>query len=149
MWSAEFSQTAQCPCDQDIVLSGKILLITSNLPSLCMYSMIWHDSHTARTKFRCHFNGALHFTLQVLHGNVLCHLAISAPSMPIICRSNTIIPLVTYMTRAWFSMAFQWCSWICMKSTVWESMTHLLTTSIQSRPICWCHALISWQSSSS
>ena len=49
MGSVEFSQTAQRPCDQDVVLSGKIPLITSNLPSLSMYSMIQHGSYTART----------------------------------------------------------------------------------------------------
>ena len=49
MGSVKISQTAQCPCEQDIVLSGKILLITSNLPSLCMHSMIWHESYIART----------------------------------------------------------------------------------------------------
>ena len=51
MWSAGFSQTAQCLGRKDIVLSGKIPLITSNLPSLCMRSMIWNESHTARTEF--------------------------------------------------------------------------------------------------
>ena len=53
---------------------------------------------------RC--DGALHFAIKVLRGNVLCHLAIPVPSMPIICRPNTIIPLMSYMTRARFWMAF-------------------------------------------
>ena len=71
----------------------------------------------------CHFNGALHFTLQVLCGNVLCHLAISVPSMPIICRSNTIIPLMSHITRTKFLMAFQWWASLCVKSTVWENIS--------------------------
>ena len=40
MGLAKFSQTAQCLSCKDIVLSGKIPLITSNLPSLCMGSMM-------------------------------------------------------------------------------------------------------------
>ena len=61
MGSVEFPQTALCPCDQDVVLSGKILLITSNLPSLSMHSVIWHESHIARTTFRVPFQWCTSF----------------------------------------------------------------------------------------
>ena len=73
--------------------------------------------------FWCHFNGALYFMLQVLRGNVQWHLAISGPSMATISRSNTSIPLMSHMTRPGFSMEFQWCASICVKSTVWESIS--------------------------
>ena len=68
-------------------------------------------------------NSALCFVLQVLHGNVQWYLAISGPSMATISRSNTIIPLMSHMTRAGFSMAFRWYAFICVKSTVWESIS--------------------------
>ena len=93
--------------------------------------------------FRCHFNGALHFMLQVLRGNVQWDLAISGPSMATISRSNTSIPLLSHMTRAGFLMSIQWWALYCANCTAWETMTHLVITSIQSRPICWCHAPIS------
>ena len=75
------------------------------------------------SEFRCHFNGALHFMLQVLRGNVQWHLAISGPSMATISRSNTSIPLMGHMTRTGFSMALQWYALICVKSTVWEGIS--------------------------
>ena len=73
--------------------------------------------------FRCRSNGALHIAIKVLRGNVHRCLAVAVPLMSIICRSNTIIPLISYMTRARFSMAFQWCALVFIKSSVWEGIS--------------------------
>ena len=114
---------AQCLGRKDVVLLGKFCW--SHQTCLHYVCTVWYGMRAILLgpNFRSHSNGALHFTLQVLYGNILCRLAISVPSMPIICRSNTIIPLMSYMTRAGFSMTFQWCAWICTKSTMWESIS--------------------------
>ena len=70
-----------------------------------------------------HFNGVLRFVLQVLCGNVQWHLAISVPSMPTMSNSNTKIPLMSHMIRTRFSMAPRWWASICVKSTVWETIS--------------------------
>ena len=92
--------------------------------------------------FRCQLNGVLYFVLPALRGNIQWHLAISGLSMATIPRSNTSIPLMSHMTRTRFSMSMQWWALYCANCTAWETMTHLLITSIQFRPISWCHAPI-------
>ena len=119
MGSVKISQTAQCPCDQDIVLSGKILLITSNLPSLCMHSIIWHESYIARTSM-------VHF--------ILCYK---------ISRSKTSIPLMSHMTRFRFPMAFQWYALICVKSTCGKVFSYLSTILPFLQAIYWSNAAMS------
>ena len=133
---------AQCLGRKDVVLLGKFCWSHQ----ICPYWVctVWYSMRAILLgpDFRCHFNGALYFMLKVLRGNAR-HLAISGSSMATISRSNTSIPLLSHMTRAGFSMPMQWWALYCANCTVWETMTHLLITSIQSRPICWCHAPIS------
>ena len=61
---------------------GKILLITSNLPSLCMHSMIWHESHSARIKFLMPFQWC---TLFCATSTVWEHTVASCHFCPLNC----------------------------------------------------------------
>ena len=130
MWSVEFSQ-------QHDVLATKTLCCWENSTdpitgASFLYILI--VSHTwlilLGPDFLCHFNGALHFALQVLHEIVLCHLAISVSSMATISRSNTSIPLMSQITRTELSMSIQQWTLYGVKYTAWEIMTHRLPTSI-------------------
>ena len=134
----------QCPCDQDVGLLGKFCWSHQICP-LCVCT-VWYGMTTILLgpDFWCHFNGALRFVLKVLRGNVLWHLAISVPSMPSICMSHTIIPLMSHMTSIGFSISFQWCTLYCVKCTVWEILMYLLPSFIYFRSVGWWHAPISW-----
>ena len=86
---------AQCLGRKDVVLLGKFRWSHQICPH-CVCA-VWFGMRAILLgpDILCHSNSTLHFVLQVLHGNILCHLANSVPSTPIICRSHMIIPLMS------------------------------------------------------
>ena len=106
-------------------LSPAIKVAISDQLSLYYTQSLLHPTLTILLEldFGARSDSTLHLAIKVLHGNVYRHLAIVVPLMPTIARSTTIIPLMSYMTRARFAVAFQWCASICMKSTVWEGIS--------------------------